>query len=97
MHRRDPTDLKPCPHMRTLVSAWIDGKLTGLAKWYTERHIHDCRQCSASVPFLRKMHDRLRGLAGVEDNESTLATDRWQNLDAAFDRVEEAASKGKKA
>ena len=32
MKKPDPSDLKPCPHMRTLVSAWIDGRVTGLAR-----------------------------------------------------------------
>lgn len=55
MKKLDPNDLKPCPHMRTLVSAWIDERLTGLARWYTERHIQGCRQCQFSLPFLRGM------------------------------------------
>jgi anti-sigma factor RsiW len=91
MHKRDPTDLKPCPHMRTLVSARIDGNLTGLAKWYTERHIHDCEQCSKSVPFLQRMQERLRGLepATVDDQPSEqLTTDRWRQLESALDKVD---------
>jgi hypothetical protein len=90
MHKNDPTDLKPCPHMRTLVSAWIDGKLTGLVKWYTERHIHDCEQCSKSIPFLQRMQERLRTLANSTNapSDESLSGERWEKLDAALDRVE---------
>ena len=46
MFKHDPTDTKPCPHMRHWVSALADGALTGLARWYTERHVGHC----AAVP-----------------------------------------------
>ena len=87
MNKLDPTDLKPCPHMRTLVSAWIDGRLTGLARWYTERHVHACRQCQSSLPLLRGMRARLLHLAAPPP-EAALTPERWAQVEAEWERAE---------
>jgi len=87
MRKFDPTNLKPCPHMRTLVSAWVDERLTGLARWYTERHIQACRQCRSSLPFLRAMRARLRHL-GALPAEAALAPERWAQVEAEWERAE---------
>jgi hypothetical protein len=62
MKKLDPTDLKPCPHMRSLVSAKVDGHLHGLAAWYTDFHVAGCKQCQASIPFLTSLKERLAAL-----------------------------------
>lgn len=87
MKKPDPTDLKPCPHMRALVSAWIDGRLTGLARWYTERHVKDCPQCRSSIPFLRSMHARLLSL-GAPQEAAALEPGRWARVEAEWERAE---------
>lgn len=84
-----PNDLKPCPHMRTLVSAWLDNQLHGLALWYTKRHVAHCRRCQSSAPFLRTMHSRLREL-GEPDPEALLTPDRWEKVENAWDQAERA-------
>lgn len=83
MLKLDPTDLKPCRHMQTLVSAWVDGKLTGLARWYTEKHVQGCPQCQSSLPFLRSLHFRLSGLGKAQTPER-LSEKRWEAVHAAW-------------
>lgn len=85
-----PKDLKPCPHMRTLVSAWMDGKLAGLAKAYTEWHVRHCPQCGASLPFLRGLSERMRHLAEARRERSLeLPKERWAEIEAGWDKVDE--------
>lgn len=74
--------------MQTLVSAWVDGRLTGLARWYTETHLKDCPQCQASVPFLKSLHFRLSDL-GQKPAQDTLTEPQWQAVEAAWERAEQ--------
>ncbi|HEX5323563.1 MAG TPA: zf-HC2 domain-containing protein [Capsulimonadaceae bacterium] len=98
LHKIDPNNLKPCFHMRTLVSAWVDGKLTGIAKWYTEWHIKHCPQCQCSLPFLRGLHDRLQSLAtqprGEDEAESQLSEPRWSHIEEGWDKVDAGGEAG---
>ncbi len=84
LHKPDPTNVKPCSHMETLVSAWVDGKLTGLARWYTEWHVKNCPQCQSSLPFLRTLHFRLSTLGKDAAPEQQLSKQRWQAVEAAW-------------
>ncbi len=89
--------------MQTLVSAWVDGRLTGLARWYTEKHVGDCPQCQASVPFLKSLHFRLSDLS-QKPAQNTLTKDaltkdaltkdalteqQWQAVEAAWEQAEQ--------
>lgn len=87
MKKMNPSDLKPCPHMRTLVSAWMDEKLTGLARRYTEWHVQSCPQCQSSLPFLRGMRARLLRL-GERPANSALPPERWERVEAAWAQAE---------
>jgi hypothetical protein len=86
MHKTDEWDKKPCPHMRTLVSAWLDGRLTGIARWYTEWHVHHCPRCGESVPFFRGLHRRLEALARVPAGD--LGADRWSKIEKAWEDMD---------
>jgi hypothetical protein len=93
-HRHDPDDLKPCPHMENLVSAWVDGKLTGLKLWYTRWHVGQCARCKPAVPVLEALRDRLRRLAEHDterhtDEYAALTPDRRAALEAAWERVDQ--------
>ena len=88
-HQLDPNNVKPCRHMHTLVSAWVDGKLSGIARWYTEQHVKGCPQCRSSLPFLRGLHLRLSDLAKKPSAE-TLPDKRWESLEAAWAEAEAA-------
>ena len=86
-HKIDPDNVKPCWHMQTLVSAWVDGRLSGLARWYTEQHVKDCPQCQASVPFLKTLHFRLSDL-GKKPDPAKLSDAQWQAVEAAWEQAE---------
>jgi len=88
MSAQHEEDNKPCPHMRTLVSAWLDDRLTGLAKWYVEWHIKHCKQCSKSVPFFRKMHGRLENLA-AKGSAVALDPARWDKIEKAWEETDQ--------
>jgi hypothetical protein len=92
LHKTDPNDLKPCPHMRTLVSAWVDGKMTGIAKWYTEWHVKHCPQCQSAIPFLRSLHERLQSLGSQETSQGGPSQElpelRWSRIREAWDKVD---------
>ena len=74
--------------MQTLVSALLDGRLSGIARWYTEAHIKNCPQCTASVPFLKALHFRLSGL-GQKAAQDTLSEQQWQAVEAAWTEAEQ--------
>jgi len=82
-HKLDPNNVKPCRHMETLVSAWVDGKLTGIARWYTALHVKGCPQCQSSLPFLQTLHFRLSALGSTSVPEK-LSDPRWQAVEAAW-------------
>jgi len=87
MHKLDPNNVKPCRHMETLVSAWVDGKLTGIARWYTALHVKGCPQCQSSLPFLQTLHFRLSELGQTPAPEK-LSDPRWQAVEAAWVHTE---------
>jgi hypothetical protein len=77
--------------MRVLVSASVDGQLSGIAAWYTKVHIAHCAQCASSIPFLTSLRDRLHGLDGPSATEH-LDEDRWTRLCQMLDEVDDAAT-----
>ena len=87
-HKIDPENLKPCPHMRTLVSAWTDGALRGLPRWYTEAHVKGCPQCQASLPFLRTLRARVGELAETGPVPEPLTETRRQTVEGAWEQAE---------
>ncbi len=74
--------------MQTLVSAWLDSRLVGLARWYTEAHVKSCPQCTASVPFLKSLRFRLSDL-GQKPNKETLSETQWEAVEAVWERAEQ--------
>lgn len=90
-HKIDLEDLKPCAHMRTLVSAWTDGTLRGLPRWYTEAHIKGCPQCQASLPFLRSLKARVGELAEAGPPPEPLTDTRRLAVEAAWEQAELAS------
>ncbi len=87
MRKPEPHDLKPCPHMRILVSAWIDDALTGLARWYTAWHVAHCPQCAASLPFLQGLRDRMRDLESA-GGDVHLPPERWATVEEGWEQME---------
>jgi hypothetical protein len=91
MHKHDPTNLKPCKHMETLVSAMVDGRLSGFYLWFTKVHVKGCTQCSTSLPFLGKLKARVEALA-QHDHMGEMPTERWSVVEKKWDEAE--ASQG---
>lgn len=85
-------DLKPCPHMRVLISAWIDGALSELARWYTTWHLAHCPRCQAAAAALRAMRDRLRALSARPHSDQMgvwgLAPERWQAVEEGWKQTD---------
>lgn len=77
---------RPCPHMKTLLSALADGTLSGIARWYAENHAVRCPRCGEALASLRVLRDRLRTL-GVPGGD-TLSAERVATLEAALDRID---------
>ncbi len=91
MHRHEPDDLKPCSHMQSLASAWVDDKLAGPPLWYTRWHVAHCPRCTAAVPVLHALRDRLRRLSEHDaerhsDGYAALSPERRAALQAAWER-----------
>lgn len=92
MLKHNPNDWKPCRHMRTLMSAWMDGALSGLARWYLERHVADCPRCRAALPILRSLHNRLHSLECLP--EAALSAERWAAVEAAWEKADREHATG---
>lgn len=91
MLKRDSNDLKPCPHMQTLVSAWLDGKLSGLMRWYTAWHVAHCPRCTDAVPVLRLLRDRLRRLSHLPDPDEALTPERRAAVEAGWEKADQVS------
>ena len=89
MFKQDPDDLKPCPHMETCVSAWLDGALNGLLRWYTEWHVAHCRRCADAVPVLRALRARLRRLS--ETPSDPLTPERRAAVVSGWERADQTS------
>ena len=87
MFKHDPTDLKPCKHMETLVSSMVDGNLKGLPLLYTKSHVKGCAKCAASIPHLGKLKDRVCELGNQEDN-TIMPPERWSNVEEGWDKTD---------
>jgi len=77
--------LKPCPHMKTLLSALADGSLTGVARWFTENHAKGCPGCGYTLGTLRTLRERVRALGVPEQATLQLPEDRWAKVEAAWE------------
>jgi hypothetical protein len=91
MFQHDPDDLKPCPHMETLVSGWLDGALNRLMAWYTRWHVSQCPRCSKAVPVLRSLKGRLRGIAD-DPSDTALTPEQRAAVEAAWQRADQAVA-----
>jgi hypothetical protein len=84
--------LKPCPHMKTLLSALADGSLVGLARWYAENHAQRCPGCGSALMDLKTIRERIRTL-GVPDRDSlSLSEERWGRLQAAWEELDQSGT-----
>jgi len=48
------TTVEPCHHMKSAVSKYAQGTLSGPLKIYTALHVKHCSQCSLALAEMRK-------------------------------------------
>ena len=84
----DPHDLKPCAHMRMLVSALADNQLSGLPRLFTTQHVKGCLRCRQGLRVLQALRGRLENLDAFAPPLSAL---RWASVEAAWEQADHAA------
>ena len=94
MFKHDTHSDKPCRHMRGLVSALADGALSGLARWYTVRHVAGCPQCSNALTYFQALKSRLRFAAAPP---RPLTPAHWQAAEAAWEEADQENEAGASA
>ena len=90
--KHDPSDTKPCPHMRGLVSQLADDALSGLKKWYTEQHVKGCPQCQTGLDSICEVKGRLQTLDA--DAPAALPPAAWNAVEQEWQAAEHKASIG---
>jgi hypothetical protein len=83
-------DANPCWVMGSRLSAFCDGSLPALARWYARLHVSCCPQCAGALAAFRKVRERLlRHREAVIAREGTgLTSDRWKALELAWAAAE---------
>ena len=94
MFKHNSQSDKPCPHMRSLVSALADEALSGLARWYTKQHVAGCPQCSNALAYYRALKTRLHFVAAPN---TPLTQDRWTAAEAAWEAEDKEQESAKTA
>jgi hypothetical protein len=89
MFKTDPTDTKPCRHMRVWVSALADDALNGFPRWFTEHHVAGCRQCQKGLTTIHAMRDRLHTIH-ESDDDVPLPPEHWESVEAAWEQADAA-------
>jgi hypothetical protein len=84
--------MKPCPHMKTLLSAMADGSLSGLARWYAENHARRCPGCGRALGDLQTLRERIRTLGLPSEGALQLSEERWGRIEAAWEEVDQAGT-----
>lgn len=75
--------------MRGLMSAWVDGALSGLARRFVEWHLGGCERCREALPILRALRTRLRGLKAEGDAPPpSLSPERWAAVEASWEQAD---------
>jgi predicted anti-sigma-YlaC factor YlaD len=75
--------MNPCWHMKALLAARSDQKLSGLALRYVELHLSQCNQCTAALASLIALRQRLLVLR--EAPKEGLSPSHQQELQSALD------------
>ena len=75
--------MTPCWHMKALLAARSDRRLSGLALRYLELHLSQCAQCRAALASLIALRERLSALREAPHTE--LSPTRQRSLDLALE------------
>lgn len=83
--------VKPCAHMKVLISSLADGTLTGMVRWFAEQHANGCEHCGQTLENLVVLRSRLRAINAFPKKEETLTltVERRTSLEAAWQAMDE--------
>jgi predicted anti-sigma-YlaC factor YlaD len=77
--------MSPCWHMRALLTARADQRLSGLIKSYVELHLSQCAQCRAALESLLALRERLIALRSAPS--TPLSPERQEQINAALSEL----------
>ena len=79
-------DASPCWVMGSWVSAFCDGSLPALVRWYAQLHVSRCPQCARAIAAFRSVRERLRlhREVIVAQERSGLSPERWKAVERAW-------------
>ena len=89
----DLNPVKPCSHMRGLISRLADGSLSGILLWYTRSHVSGCAHCGPAHGALTSLRGRLSRLHEPAELETRLSEERRAALEATLDTIDQGTSK----
>lgn len=72
--------------MKNLISAMIDGKLSGLIHKYALYHVANCPRCLAALNALKALHGRLERLG--PSIAPTLSPQHHNHIMSALDDID---------
>ena len=75
--------MTPCWHMKALLAARSDRRLSGLVLRYLELHLSQCAQCRAALASLITLRERLLALREVP--QAPLSPERQKSLALALE------------
>lgn len=81
--------MRPCPHMKTLLSALADDSLTGIARWFARNHTRGCPRCAQTLASIKTLRERVRTLGVPERETLRLPEDRWATIEAAWQETDQ--------
>ena len=77
--------MSPCWHMKALLTARADQRLSGVVKRYVELHLSQCAQCRAALESLIALRTRLLALRNAPS--TPLTPERQEQINAAFSEL----------
>jgi hypothetical protein len=84
--------------MKILLSALADNTLTGLARWYAEKHVLRCNRCTHALADLRVLLTRLQQLGHTESpaeaENIVLTAARRAAMESAWQALDREAEVG---
>jgi hypothetical protein len=88
--------VKPCSHMKLLLSSLADGTLTGMVRWFAEQHARGCEHCGQTLENLLILRSRLRAINSFPKKEDSLAltAERRAALEATWKEMDERSEEG---
>ncbi|WP_395094080.1 hypothetical protein [Armatimonas sp.] len=73
--------MSPCWHMKALLTARADQRLSSLLRRYVDLHLSQCNQCRAALESLLTLRERLISLRNTP--AAPLSQERQQQLQDA--------------